>query len=571
MDKNSITGLLLIGAIMLGWVYYSSPSKEELAKQKNLKDSIALVSKLKMERAKIIAPATPSNDSSTSTDSTKLAQQSALLGAFASTAQGTEQNFTLENELIKVTVCNKGGRINTVELNKYKTYAAKPVVLFTADSSELGLSFLAQNRNIETNSLYFKPTGSSFKVVDGGQNSLSMRLYANNDSTKYIEYLYTLKGNSYDIAFKINVVGMNDIIAMNTNSMNLNWKIEVPRQEKNIDAERIVTTIYHRDTEDKSDYLSETKDSKEVLPTKTKWISFKQQYFTSILTANDAFDKSVTLSTVNNKTSETTVKHLEASLPIPYGHSVSESFGMQFYFGPNNYKTLKAYDLGYEKQIPLGWGIFGWVNKLLVINIFHFLDGYGMNYGIIILLLTVIIKVILLPLTYKAYQSQAKMKVLKPEVDEINTKYAEDALKKQQEQMALYKKAGVSPLGGCLPMVLQMPILIALFRFFPSSIELRQQSFLWAHDLSTYDSIYNFGFKIPFYGDHISLFTILMTVSTLIYTRMNNQFTGANEQMKWMSYLMPIVFLGVFNNYAAGLSYYYFLANMFTFGQQYLF
>jgi YidC/Oxa1 family membrane protein insertase len=254
-----------------------------------------------------------------------------------------------------------------------------------------------------------------------------MRLYANNDSTKYIEYLYTLKGNSYDIAFKINVVGMNDIIAMNTNSMNLNWKIEVPRQEKNIDAERIVTTIYHRDTEDKSDYLSETKDSKEVLPTKTKCISFKKQYFTSILTANDAFDKSVTLSTVNNKTSETTVKHLEASLPIPYGHSVSESFGMQFYFGPNNYKTLKAYDLGYEKQIPLGWGIFGWVNKLLVINIFHFLDGYGMNYGIIILLLTVIIKVILLPLTYKAYQSQAKMKVLKPEVDEINTKYAEDA------------------------------------------------------------------------------------------------------------------------------------------------
>jgi YidC/Oxa1 family membrane protein insertase len=244
---------------------------------------------------------------------------------------------------------------------------------------------------------------------------------------------------------------------------------------------------------------------------------------------------------------------------------------MKFYFGPNHYQTLKTYGIGLERQIPLGWGIFGWVNKFLVIPIFNFLAGFNLNYGIIILILTIIIKVMLLPLTYKAYLSQAKMKVLKPEIDEINKTKDKDPMKSQQEMMSLYKKAGVNPLGGCFPMLLQMPILIAMFRFFPASIELRQQSFLWAEDLSTYDSIWDFGFTIPFYGDHVSLFTLLMTVSTLIYTRMNNQFTGANAQMKWMSYLMPVIFLGVFNNYSAGLSYYYFLANILTFGQQYLF
>jgi YidC/Oxa1 family membrane protein insertase len=249
---------------------------------------------------------------------------------------------------------------------------------------------------------------------------------------------------------------------------------------------------------------------------------------------------------------------------------------MQFYFGPNHYQTLKAMDLGLEKQIPLGWGIFGWVNKLLVIPTFNFLNGLHLNYGIIILILAILIKIVLLPLTYKAYTSQATMRVLKPELDEVHAKYPNDPMKAQQETMGIYRKAGVNPLGGCLPMLLQMPILIAMFRFFPSSIELRQQSFLWAHDLSTYDSVYDFGFKIPFYGDHVSLFVILMTISTILYTMMNNKMmSGGNsamqQQMKWMGYIMPIVFLGVLNNYSAGLSYYYLLANLTSFGQQYLF
>ena len=245
---------------------------------------------------------------------------------------------------------------------------------------------------------------------------------------------------------------------------------------------------------------------------------------------------------------------------------------MSFYYGPNHYQTLNKYHIGMEKLVPLGWGIFGWVNRFAVIPVFNFLNSFNINYGIIILLLTILIKVVLLPLTYKSYISTAKMKVLQPEMSELQAKFKADPMKLQQETMALYRKAGVSPLGGCLPMVLQMPILIAMFRFFPASIELRQEGFLWAKDLSTYDSILDLPFNIPFYGDHVSLFTILMTVSTLIYTRMNMQMTAAtNPSMKYVMYLMPIMFLGIFNNYSSGLSYYYFLANMITFGQQYLF
>jgi YidC/Oxa1 family membrane protein insertase len=253
-------------------------------------------------------------------------------------------------------------------------------------------------------------------------------------------------------------------------------------------------------------------------------------------------------------------------------HQSNESIPLQIYFGPNHYETLSAYNMELERMIPLGWGIFRWVNKYAVIPIFNWLDNSITNYGIIILIMTLIIKMVLAPFTLKAYKSQAKMKVLKPEIDKINEKHKDkDPMKAQQETMALYKKTGVNPLGGCIPMLLQMPILFALFRFFPASIELRQKSFLWADDLSSYDSVLNLPFEIPFYGDHVSLFTLLMTVSTILYTRMNSQMSGPQmAQMKWMMYLMPIMFLGFFNNYAAGLSYYYFLANMVTFGQQFV-
>jgi len=316
------------------------------------------------------------------------------------------------------------------------------------------------------------------------------------------------------------------------------------------------------------EYLAETKDLKEDLKTPVQWVAFKQQYFNTSLISDQVFDNGV----VESKSDETKkfVKILTANMGLAYNHGEKESYGMKFYFGPNHYKTLAALDIQLEKVVPMGWGIFGWVNKYLTVNVFYFLGQYISSFGLIILLLTVIVKTILFPLVYKSYLSSAKMRVLKPEIDEVKAKYGNDMTKVQQENMKLYRKAGVNPMGGCLPVLLQMPILIAMFQFFPSAFELRQKAFLWSHDLSSFDSIYNLPFSIPFYGDHVSLFTLLMTVSTLVYTMYNNQMTGVTGQMKYISYFMPVAFLGFFNNYASGLTYYYFLSNLFTIGQQLL-
>jgi YidC/Oxa1 family membrane protein insertase len=320
------------------------------------------------------------------------------------------------------------------------------------------------------------------------------------------------------------------------------------------------------------DNISEGSDDSKTFPAKVKWIGLKQQFFTSVIIADNSFDKpTIITESALEKGSSKYIKNLSANISIPFTHTGKESFGMRFYFGPNHYTTLKKYDIELEKQISLGWKIFGWINRFLVIPIFNFLDSFHLNYGIIILILTIILKLLLLPIAYKTVLSSAKMKVLKPEIDEINEKFKyEEPVKKQQATMALYKKAGVNPMAGCIPVLLQMPILLALFRFFPASIELRQQGFLWATDLSTYDTIYNFGFAVPWYGDHVSLFALLMTVSTLLYTWSNSQLMGTQNQMpgmKWMMYLMPIMFLGFMNSYSAGLSWYYFLSNMITFGQ----
>jgi len=379
------------------------------------------------------------------------------------------------------------------------------------------------------------------------------------------------------VDFDVNLVGMDDVIERNATTLDLNWKADFPHQEKSFDNERMNSTIYYRFSDDEVDYISERSADKEEIATDLQWVSFKQQFFSTVLIAKDGFEGPSELETTQEE-EETTdvVKTCEAKLTIPFSHREMEHVAMQFYFGPNHYNSLKEFELGLEEMIPLGWGIFGWVNRLAVIPMFNLLKDTGLGYGLIILILTLVIKLALLPLTYKAYMSTAKMRVLKPEIEELNKKFEgkDDPMAKQQATMALYSKAGANPLGGCLPMVLQMPILIAMFRFFPASIELRQQSFLWADDLSSYDSIFDLPFDIPFYGDHISLFTLLMTVSTIFYSRQNMNMqagTPQMEQMKWMMYLMPVMMLGWFNNYAAALSYYYFLANMVTFGQNFLF
>ena len=569
MDKNSILGLSIIGLIIIAYSIYTQPSAEEVNALKHKRDSIALV-EARVNAAQASSQATNATTTFDSTtvvsDSVKSILEEEKYGVFSQASQGTEQFITLENNKIKVTISSKGGKIKSVQLKDYKTWDGQPLFLMNNDANIFNLSLSSHNRGINTQELFFQASGTI-----GTTYSASLRLNAGEN--KYIEFVYTLPKDSYLLDYKVNLVGLQDVISENASFLNLEWKDVVKPQEKSIQNERNASTIYYRFTDEDVDYIAETKEDKKDLKTKVQWIGFKQQFFSSVLISKQEGFESPTIETKFDKNSLTTVKEMSANFALIYDRKPAQAINMQFYFGPNHYQSLKKIDdLHLEKIIPLGWGIFGWVNRFIIIPIFNFLDGFNMNYGIIILILTIIIRLILLPLTYGSFKSQAKMKVLAPEVAEINAKFVDDPMKKQQEMMGLYKKAGVNPLGGCIPGLLQLPILIAMFRFFPSSIELRQQAFLWAHDLSTYDSIYNFSFSIPFYGNHVSLFTLLMTISTLIYTRVNMQMTAAgNPQMKYIMYIMPVMFLGIFNGYAAGLSYYYFLSNVIGFAQQYIF
>ena len=599
MDRNSVFGIIAIFVIFIGYFWLTKPSKEQLEAQKRRQDSIVLVQKSMHEKAlkenikQLVAKKSDSaqnihsNVVNVKNDSLQKTIEKNKFGSFYHATKGIQKFITLENELIKVKISTKGGKIASVQLKNYKTYDGKPLILFDEKTSKFSFTFFADNRDISTEDLFFQPvladsSPSDLLVVNKSDSiSLSMRLYPlNKDSVsikdKFVEFVYTLKGNSFMLGYKVNFKGMKDIMTSNADFINLTWNVELSRKEKNLDNEKNNSTIYYKYNQDEVDYLSETKDDKKTLNTKVKWISFKDQFFSSVLIADNSFNNAEIV-TKSEAGSVKKVKNMSAEISVPYASADQYSIPMSFYFGPNKYKILRKFNLDLERQIPLGWSFFlmQWINRFAVLPVFNFLEGFNINYGIIILILTILLKIVLFPIAYKTYISSAKMKILKPEIDEISAKFPkkDEALKKQQATMALYKKAGVSPLSGCIPMLLQFPILIALFRFFPASIELRQQSFLWATDLSSYDSIYNLPFTIPFYGDHVSLFTLLMTISTILYTMVNNQMMASSTQqmpgMKTMMYIMPVMFLGIFNNYSSGLSYYYFLANVFTFAQIY--
>ncbi|HET6245256.1 MAG: membrane protein insertase YidC [Bacteroidetes bacterium] len=573
MDKNSIIGLLLIAAILIGYSVWNTPSQEEIEAARIKQDSIATVQaeKKAIQNSEIFDEAPLADAIPDSLENTLLNEKlRTQFGVFANAAVGEAEYWIYENELLRLKISSKGGRIVSAELKNYKTYDSLPLYLFEEKTSAFAFNFKADNTQISTGDLFFTPINEPKMVTGEDSSSFTLRMDAGQG--RYIDYVYGLKGNSYLLNFDVIVHGLNDVISQETKHLDLNWSLLAPDQEKSMENQRMNTTIYFKN-DDGVDYLSETSDDKAVLEKPTTWVGLKQQFFSTVIINEQNFEQntSVIESAVDPNEPEY-VKRLSASLGVKYNHTKTEKYDMALYLGPNHYQTLKRNGFELQHIVPLGWGIFGWVNQFLVIPVFNMLAGFDMSFGIVILILTLIIKLVLFPLTYKAYLSTAKMKVLKPEIDELNKKFSKDeAMKKQQAVMALYKKAGVSPFGGCIPMLLQFPILIALFRFFPASIELRQQSFLWAEDLSTFDSIASLPFNIPFYGDHVSLFTILMTISTILYTRMNSQLSASPEmaQMKWMMYLMPIIFLGVFNNYAAGLSYYYFLANIITFGQQF--
>lgn len=556
MDRNTFLGLGLIFLIIVTFSYINQPSDEEIRKAKKEKDSLTIVQHQNdsIEKSIIASQKTEKK----SDDSTSIAQS---FGSLSSFTNGNIQYSFLENENLKIKLSNKGGRIVSVILKKHKKFDGSEVELFDENSSHFSYRFAtADAKTISTNDLYFNP------IVSQDKKSLRMQLML--DSNRYMEQVYALNDTAGLVDYKLNLVGFSSILSPNANYLDLECNISPLLQEKTKQAEERVATIWYKYASDQPDRISETKEASEDLKTPVQWISFKQQYFNASIIANEAFENA-SLQT-KNSTDPRIVRDFSSTITFNLNRENTESKSMKFYFGPNQFKTLQTLNVELERIVTMGWGIFRWVNTYFVSNVFYFLSQYIFNFGIIILLLTILIKTILFPLVYRSYLSTAKMRLMKPEMDELKEKYGNDMARLQQENMKLYRKAGVNPFGGCIPMLLQLPILFAMFQFFPSAFELRGQSFLWASDLSTYDSIYTFGFSIPFYGDHISLFTLMMTVSSLVYTLMNNQATGVNEQMKWISYIMPIMFLGFFNNYASGLTYYYFLSNLVTIGQQLL-
>lgn len=589
MSKNNIIGLVVIMALLIGYSLWMMPSKKEIEESKRRNDSIAAVHKadsVKMvtESAKVVGKA----DSAKTPVNSPVNVQPVVtdkFGNFAGAAIPEQKFYFMENDLLRLKISGKGGYIYSAELKNFKRYDGKALVLFEGDSTVFGFDFNTSDlKSLNTQQLTFLPAGNVkdtvIRVSGTDSVTFALRLYsaaADSIGNAYIEYVYSMKGNDYMVGFDVRFMNMQPYLAANVRDLVLNWQTDVLQQEKSFKTESTQSSIYYMDNTEDVSYLSETKDAKERITTALKWVSYKDQFFSSTLIADKQLE-SGDMETASHQedTASHKMKRMNSAFVVAFDPTSTSEIGFTWYFGPNKYNILRKYHMNLERQIPLGWSFFlmQWINRYAVIPVFNILEKANINYGIIILILTVLLKIVLFPIAYKTYLSSAKMRILKPEVDEINSKYPkkEDAMKKQQATMNLYKKAGVNPMSGCVPMLLQMPILFAMFRFFPASFELRQQPFLWANDLSSYDSIMNLPFTIPFYGNHVSLFTLLMTISTIIYTKINNDMMGSTNQvpgMKTMMYMMPIMFLGFFNSYSSGLSYYYLLANLFTFAQMF--
>jgi len=525
IDRNQIIGFVLIGAILLGMSFWAGDDTDSVEKEDTIEVSV---------NADTLITASATQDT---LRNSKSETETVVVG----------EKYVLENDLVKYTFNTAGAQLDQVQLKAYKRYDGAPLYLVderhTMSGAHEGLFQAEQYTN------------------DEGQQVLRL-------SSGATIWTYSL-GDGYGLNWALDATDKTEVT--------LNWIQDGIRNEKSRKNEaQNTSTYYWEEEEDSDDYLSDGSDDEETV-SDIRWVAHKQQYFSSILSTETPFS-SAHLKTETPDDSDTNHTRLFRSELTLKGNNGGVHASGIWYHGPNQYTTLKEFDKGFDEIIPFGWGIFGWISKGAVIPMFNFFDGFGWNYGLIIFLMALIIKLVLFPLTFSSYKSMAKMRVLKPEIDEINERHKNsDAVKKQQEIMALYQKAGVNPLGGCIPQLLQFPILIAMFRFFPASIELRQQSFLWADDLSSYDSIFEFGqwFSIPFYGDHVSLFTILMAISTFLYTRFNNSMSPQSggmlqQQMKVIQYLMPIMLLVWFNNYASGLSFYYFVSNILIFAQQWI-
>ena len=604
IDKKTIIGLVLIFCVFGVWMYITQPSEEERAKMKQKQDSaIAAQIKAEKEAEKAEQMSEQANENvseeliamAKGDDSLALAAQKQLsdqFGIFSEAAMNENKSLRVESDLLEVDFSSLGANIEQVTLKEYKTYHQDSVKFFTKGGNSYGLNLSVGARVLRTKDINFevfvndKPYKSNQKLKVGGKDSLvvSMRLYTNQDTTSKdrgcLEYRYTIRGNDYRVEFEIVFNNLNNVIT-DRNTLEFVWDSKLRMKEKDRSVEVKNSSIYYL-LKDEVEYLKENgaDDQKEENGIPIKWISFKQQFFSTAIISEEA--ENFTYAKMQTQTErgekDNYLRTMSANINLPFdGDKKHYEYGMDFFFGPNKYSVISDYNMDMEQIIPLGWGFFllHWINRFVILPVFNFLQQFGWNMGIIILILTILVKLVLFPLAYKSYSSSAKMRIIAPEVQKINEKYPkqEQAMQKQQAIMNLYKRAGINPMSGCLPMLFQFPILVAMFRFFPASIELRQQSFLWADDLSSYDSILNLPFNIPFYGSHVSLFCLLMTIAQLFYTRMTmkqQQQSNTMPGMKFMMYFMPIMMLFILNSQSAALNYYYLISLCITFIQMFI-
>lgn len=550
MDRNQATGLILFAAVLLVYSYFFGSMPEPQLQE---------ASDQTTQTSPIAESDTGMEQDFQEPDSVLDIRAQNQFGVFAGLTKGTEEEVILENDKMIVTFSSKGAEIKKVILKDYLTWDKKPLVIMDEESSEINYQIQTSKGLLSLNDFYF--TSKTSSEDSAGIKTTKLEFVAQAGSGK-ISRTYFLKDGTYLVDKSLDFSGITGQIV--DSKVNILWEDRLVKQEEDIEESRRKTNINYYTVIGDYDYLSLTSDEDdEKLIEPIKWVSFSQRFFTASIIAEGQFNGA----DLNQVTPKDTlsVKNVKAALVLPLNNGKAN---VSYYFGPNNYKLLKTITPGFENNVDMGYFFVSWVNKYIIVELFQFLEQYFTNYGIIIILIVLIIKIFLFPLTYKSYVGMAKMRVIKPEIDELKEQYKDDPTKQQQEQMKLFGKLGVSPISGCLPMLLQMPFLFAMFFFFPNSIELRQESFLWAHDLSTYDSIVRLPFTIPFYGSHVSLFTLLMTVSQIAYTRFNNQLTAATGPMKNLGYIMPIGFMFVLNSFPAALSFYYFVSNMVTFGQQ---
>ncbi len=553
MDRNQAIGFGLIAVLLLAYSFFFAGNPDETLQRPAIAQTTTVTQQTP-------APTAPD-------DSLAQVRRASALGTFGAAATGKAATTTLENQVVQITFSSKGGQVEQVLLKNYKTYKGEPLYLLDSTSSQIDVQFTTNDgKKVNLSDLYFTPSGvKNVESETGPAKTIAYRATLGNG--QYVEQIYTLHDNSFMLGYKLDFEGLNGQVS--GSNMTLTWSDRLKQLESDLKHNRDKSTINYYTVADGFDKMSYTDDEQtEKITEQVKWVANAQNFFTAGIIAGNSF-AGATMTTVVDPADSSVVKMLTSQILIPTEDVLNGKGEFMYFFGPKDYKILKSVGNEFDKNLDLGWGIFSYVNKWLIIPAFDFLANYLSSYGIIIILLVLYIKTILFPLTYKSYLSMAKMKVLKPEIDAIKERNDGDAQKTQVETMKLYSEMGVNPLSGCIPMLLQMPILFAMFNFFPNSIELRQEGFLWATDLSTYDVFMKLPFTVPFYGNHVSMFTLLMTASTILYTWSNNQMNSAMQgPMKYYSYMMPIIFMFVLNSFPAGLSLYYFMSNMVTFGQQ---